>query len=480
MPGEIEWQGLRVNAHPSGLLGVCSAATGRPLIRYLGLRLTDNTVADQSDGPHRADPAVWQVSDVQWEEDGVTQVWSCPHNGDRVVVQHLFGESWTVRVVPHVGPGRAPLARWTFDTPWPVLGWAGGNLACAVFQWAPQPAAVEPTGEAVLMSRLVRGWYDGSGFPMVGVQAWQLDWVPDLHQVAHRMPHWLPPRLDLDSGEELVLQLPDAAVMGVDVAVGTQTGQTTLSAASGVHRVEIRSAGGTVVLQPSWSIGAEHWLAVRAVELSGADPLQLTTTQGFLLELALTSGVLPATQDNLGILEDVAESVDDKSADVFDVPFLILHGLRTGDSRWLLQAANRLAGVNGVGAFHAWEQLMLSARYFGSDLLHGIRPPEIWRHVSQDETDEHNLEAAIADLERRLRPSEAGFIRFMSRLLGGGMPLDGLPDLRVAQLCELLERVVEWPELAVQHAQLGQWIADRRRRLLASQPADDVLAWLLW
>jgi tellurite resistance-related uncharacterized protein len=199
-----------------------------------------------------------------------------------------------------------------------------------------------------------------------------------------------------------------------------------------------------------------------------------------LIELALSAGLLPASGDIEGLLEDIAESIDDRQPTIYDVLFLTRHAQRTGVTRWLELAVVRLSMSQGVGAFHAWEQLMIAARIMGADTLHGVQPPQPWHEIDADNSAEANLQAALASLERRLSPENGEFARLMSRLLGGGLPLDGIGDLEVAQLCRFLERTVEWQVFENMHTELGQWIADRRRRLLADQPSDEVLAWLLW
>lgn len=282
--------------------------------------------------------------------------------------------------------------------------------------------------------------------------SWACEWIEHPRQLTDRIPPWWPRRTTFESGDELVLELPDAAIEAAGVQV-TDRGDDARAIAGrdGPHIASVHEGSGTTLVHLWWAPPLASELARRAQTAMSFDPRLAPAHAAWIVSRASKQGTetwLDAACDELVGGEPSA----------FAAAVLADHAMRRGDDDLLQAAIDRLPTDDGREL--AWIHVALACQIMGRDVPsaqvtlpvaahnHTVPPEEFWRRLT---------------------------------VLGRGLPGEVGTHLEIARAVALASLAPEqWDFSGWWMTPLSILVEDATRRLLAERCSDDVFAWLLW
>ena len=512
-PALIDWQGFEVRLEPDGSLAL--KTNGHTVLSGFTVQL----------------PPPWEQVLVECEGDEIEQLWKL--GSARALVRQVFDATWTIRVnlenTSQTAPIEVPGVRWQFDAAWPAAEWLAGNRAVIVVELKPPDlcqgsvgvtgpqllALVQKRGEARLIGgerwltpprlRLgVRGEVTGRY-----LVSWHSEVVQERLELAGLMPVWWPTSTALQKGDELILDLPDAALTSESIETERFTGDhgLVLLGEPGEHLVAVHEASGTTDLELAWAEDTDVELGRRArLILDRVDPRQSTSVQAWLVDRAAARLVLGGREAE-EFLDDFLDRAagDCMAADPFAVG-LLAHWASLRADQELTRAAVRLAGelAPQPGARLAWLGVLpLAVGLFNDPSVGGVPDgfPSGWPSLPPEpgvapfvQAPDKRVDLALQRCERFLveqlvhaarngstvTQSMPFEVERLAALLGPVLPKLACDPVTAAQLWQLLSMVPEGWRVGGWPRSLGQIRDEAQRRLIASSCPDLALAWLVW
>ncbi len=497
MPAQalIHWDGLVASVAPHGGLDLVVADGGASLLHGL------EVVFDE---PWVRGPATVTADELEqrWGLGSVT-----------AVVRQRFDANWTLRVDVRnhaSAPVQVPGCRLLFHSSWPVHEWFAGARAALLFETPGEPGTPDltatgesdsTTGQGVPAQQLalvqVRGearldaagrWLCGpvlllgpADSPAASHSAsWRSRWCASPTDLAGTLPSWWPGSTALTAGDDVALNLPDAALSSSTVALDrvSAAGAVLMAAAPGVHLVAVHESRGTTDLELAWAVPTEVELARRASRiLDSQDARRARWQQAWLVDRASARRLVSQDDATSYLLEFC-----DRHATLPPSPqlaaLLIHQASRTGDRG---QTAAALAAVDSlplqVGVWTGWLAGLACAQASG---FRAPGPPagRLPSDPVQSALAQVELESVEAQVSGAL-PS--ALVHRVARLLGPSLPglvASALVSAQVWHLTGLLPEQWEldqgWP------VTLGARRDEVERQLVAATCDDETLGWLVW
>lgn len=430
MVGTTEWEGLLLTWLASGGVSLTDPSVADEPFATIAVRFPEpaRCVGRQADG---------EECDEVWQASGETSTvkWRA-YSAFRLTVDAAASASPTLGV-SSVLPCQTWLAgRFGF-----VLLDPGRPDGRLVAMWQEQGDSQLSSGRRFLVRH---------GGP--ARLSWVWEWIDHPSQLAERLPGWWPSRTTLASGDQLVLDLPDAAIEAAGVLV-TDRGDDAraLAGRDGPHIACVHEGSGTTLLHLWWAPSLADEVVCRGEALAASDPRMASPVSAWIVSHAIENGVRAQAW-----LDAACDELIGGEASVFAAAVLADHALRRADP----DLARAAAGVLPTGEKLAWLHVAVACRVLGCDI------PVL------DATDSPSLPPADG-------PDIAAWRKFA--VLGRGLPGETGSHLATARaLAETTLIPERWNFGRWSAAPLSLLVEDATRRLLAERCADDALAWLLW
>lgn len=474
MPALIPWCGLQVEPTEAGGIRLLDAGTGPGPFAELAVELGEG----------------WRLLGVETDDEQTEAGWAFA--GATAVVRFRFGVVFRLTVeLRNTGPEpvSVPAPRLAVQARWPVQSWLAGCRGFVLLDAGRDDGRLLALVQGAGDSRLSAGerWLTEvpttlrpAGDPGAVVRAsWTLDWADSARVLTSELPAWWPDRTALADGDELVLDLPDAAVEAAGVHILDRgEAAVALTGRPGVHLARVHEARGTTDVHLWWAQPLREELTRRTMRVLEGDPRACGIEQAWILGRALGAGLRPGDQESGEFLEVAGEELAARSRRRTPMLAALLadQAARTGAEDLLDEAITILAGLGPVNGRHlAWLNVLLACHIFGRT---PPAPPAV-----PDATSPGTLMAAAEAmvLSRHDEPAPPPAVWRALGVLGAGLPGDTVGQLRRANALAIAGFVPErWDFSTRWPAGLPQVAAHATRRLLAEGCPDEVFAWLLW
>lgn len=476
----ITWDGLQAHLDGNGQLDLVVASGAAPLLSGL------DVVFDEP-WTRVAATVTGNEFEQHWALDSVV-----------AVVRQRFDDTWSLNVEVRnqaTQPVQVPGCRLVFSSAWPVHEWFAGAHCAWVVEVPDSPAARVPAQLLALVQIRGEARADDAGRWLCGPRlvlgpagtvaashqvSWRSRWCAEPDELVGVLPPWWPVNTALAAGDEVILDLPDAALSSSTVALDHVRGEdrVVLAAEPGVHLVAVHEGRGTTDLLLAWAEPTEVALARRAGELlETQDARRVGLQQAWLVDRALARQLI-AQDDAHSFLMEFCDRCEQQPASPQLAALLTHQASRTGDPG-LTAAALTAAGALApqVGAWSAWLSGLTYAQTVGES---APRPPT--GRLPSDP-----VQRALAHVELELVEAQvtgadpSALVQRVARLLGPGLPGLVASERVSAQVWHLTGQLPQrwdldrrWP------VPLGARRDEVERMLIAAGCDDEALGWLVW
>ncbi len=412
----------------------------------------------------------WRAESPRVDLDEVIQEVRAP--GGRAVVRHVFGGVWHLTIecwierdaelpAPALVAREGPASR---GLPWMlgagILGrliiWCADDQALALTQTDGQARPDNGADGPVLRcwrEKVIHG-------PAHLLSRWRCEPPDSVAAVRAHLPAWLPETTSAQAGEEIVVELPDAAVVqdGTVFAMSAGDHASHVVIGEGSGFIEVETARGPVVLDTWGSRGISAEVTRRAGRALRADPRRCSGEQ---LWLAVHDPAAAAGDAVHAAAEEVlAREARSRRPDPWGVAAAALLLAGDLDTTDILEIAGRWHAVAMPGAW-------LAAGWLRQILGIGVADPATGNHPLD------TLERAVVTGDPRGVEDAVGWA---VRSLGSGLP--GTPGAlgsvaRAAGLLDLTPPQWRGPFADVVPELVTSW----QHRILTGR--DEEIVWLL-